>query len=120
MTDRNLKLYSQQTNGVTYADPVNPGFTVRFKTASSGKSLNGLQTTNYATEIIINDVHGVTINGVGANDALSVRVRTSGSVASIDRLALMLKAVASQLPTWADENVLVGFQPATLPINRVS
>jgi hypothetical protein len=120
MTDRNLQLYSQQTNGVTYADPLDPDFTVRFKTNSSGKSLNGLQTTNYATEIIVNDVHGITINGIGANDALSIRVRVSGSVASVDRLAEMLGAVASQLSTWASENVLVGFQPSTLPINRVS
>lgn len=120
MTDRNLQLYSQQPNGVTYADPLDPDFTVRFKTNSSGKSLNGVQTVNYATEIIVNDTHGITINGIGANDALSVRVRTSGSIGSMDRLAVMLGAIASQLPTWCNENVLVGFQPTTVPFNRVS
>lgn len=119
MTDRNLQLYSQQTNGVTYADPLDPDYTVRFKTASSGKSLNGVNTTNYSTEIIINDSHGISVSSVNANDSLSVRVRVSGSLGSMSRLAQIVGILSAQLPTWVSENVLVGFQPTTVPKNRV-
>lgn len=120
MTDTTLQLYSQQPNGVTYADPSDPDFTVRFKTSVSGKSLNGMQTTNYATEIIANDSHAVTINGVAAVDALSVRIRASGSLQSMSRLAEILEALTSKTSTWSSENVLLGFKPTTAPINRVT
>lgn len=120
MTDTNLQLYSQQPNGVTYADSSDPDFTVRFKTTTSGKSLNGVQTTNYATEIIANDSHPVSINGVAAVDALSVRIRASGSIQSMSRLADILSGLAAKVPSWSSENVFVGFQPTTPPINRVT
>jgi len=115
-----LKLYSQQSNGVTYADPTKPGMTVRFKTTSAPKMLDGQRTTNYVTEIVSNDVHDVTIGSKTVPDALSVRIRVSGSVQSTAQLNQMIQDLVSKLTTsWLSENVLVGFAPVTPPINTV-
>lgn len=75
-----LKLYSQQPNGVTYADPAKPGMTVRFKTTSAPKMLDGQRTTNYVTEIVANDTNDVTLGSKTVPDALSIRIRVSGAV----------------------------------------
>lgn len=118
MTVNSLQLYSQQSNGVTYADPLNPNMTVRFKTTSAPKMLDGLRTQNFVTEIVSNDIHNVTVGSVSAPDALSVRIRTSGSVQSHARLAQMLRDLAAKFDAaWAAENVLVGFPPVTVPQN---
>lgn len=119
MSTRATQLYSQQTNGVTFADPLEPDFTVRFKTTSSPKSLNGMSVTNYATEIIINDQNRVDIGQESAVDALSIRIRVSGSNMSQSRLQDMLVGLSAQLPVWVGENVLIGFQPTTVPTNTI-
>lgn len=112
-----LQLYSRQTNGETWADPTDPDYTVRFKTNATPKSLDGARTTNYLTEVIVNDVNNVTLNGKVVADALSVRIKTSGSVESIDQLKLMVKNAGDQLiDSWLDENVLLGFPPTTPPV----
>lgn len=120
MIVRDLQLYSQQSNGVTYADPLNPNMTVRFKTTSAPKMLDGMRTQNYVTEIVSNDIHNVTIGSVTVPDALSVRIRVSGSVQSHARLARMLRDLAVKFDTaWASENILVGFPPSTPPQNTI-
>lgn len=113
------QLLSHDATGVTFADPIEPDFTVRFKTTRNTKSLNGVSVDNYLHEIIVNDTNPVTIGNTSANDALSVRVRISGSVNSQARLKEIVKSLAGQLPSWADENAMVGFEPVTLPINPV-
>lgn len=119
MSVNTLLLFSQQPNGVTYCDPENPDFTVKFKSTSSQKVLDGKKVQNVITEIGINDNHAVAIGGVVVSDALSVRIRTSGSVPSMPRLKQMLLDAAGKLGTWSDENVLIGFKPTTPPINTV-
>lgn len=109
-----LKIQKIETNGVVYADPADPGLSVRFKQTSQGKSLNGVPTTNHVTEIIINDDNQVMIGGHSAIDAISVRVRVSGSAQSKARIKALLGVLAS-LGTWADEDVFSGFRPVTPP-----
>jgi len=118
-SNRNLQRLSQDAYGVTYADPLDPDFTIRFKNTRAGKNLDGVNTTNYVTEVIINDLESVTVGGNDANDALSIRVRISGSFESTTRKIQMVKSVATQLSAWVDENVLVGFEPTTTPYNTV-
>lgn len=112
-----LQLYSQQPNGVTYSDPLNPNMTVRFKTTSSQKVLDGKKVMNYITEIAANDTHEVLIGEQNVSDSLSVRLRTSGSLQSMDRLEQMLLDLTAKVVAWKDENVLIGFAPVTVPIN---
>lgn len=117
MTTTSLQLYSQQQNGVIYANPADPDFQVRFKHSAQPKLLDGVRTTNYITEIIATDLNSVTVGSKNLNDAVSVRVRVSGAIESMDRLKEILSNMASQLPVWAAENVLTGFQPTTAPID---
>lgn len=115
-----LKLYSQQANGVTYSDPLDPDFIVRFKTTSAQKILDGQKTTNYITEITANDNFAVAIGSNNVVDSLSVRIRVSGSLQSMERLTQILKDLTSKVETWSEENVLIGFAPSTAPINTVA
>lgn len=119
MSVNTLQLYSQQQNGVTYCDPSDPDFIVRFKSTSSQKVIDGIKVQNYITEIAANDNHSIVIGAASATDALSVRVRTSGSLQSIPRLKQMLLDLAGKLDTWGTENVLIGFNPSTPPVNTV-
>lgn len=117
MANANTKLYRQLADGQIFSDPADPGFTVRFKTTSNQKSLNGVSTQNYVTEIIYNDDHDVMINSVNAVDALSVRLRVSGSASSMTRLTEIVKGLAAQVGFWVVEDVLEGFPPTTIPYN---
>lgn len=118
-TTRDLQRFSQDAFGVTYADPLDPNFTIRFKNSHARKNLNGVNTTNYVTEVICNDDVPVRLRDVDATDAVSVRVRVSGAFESQDRTRQVLKSLAAQLIVWADENVLSGFAPTTVPQNVV-
>lgn len=113
----NTQLYSADSNSVTFADPLDPNFTVRFKTVKSRKMVNGSAMDNYVTEIICNDITSVASGECSVNDTISVRFRVSGSEKSIPRIAAILTGLSGQLGTWADENVLLGFRPVTAPIN---
>ncbi len=113
----NTQVLTRDAYGVTFADPASPDFTVRFKTSRSLKNLNGVSVDNYLCEIIVNDSNEVTLGSVTANDALSVRIRVSGSIESMDRLADILAAICGQTATWISENVLKGFEPSTVPVN---
>lgn len=111
-----LKLLSQDATGVTYADPSDRNCTVRFKSTSASKSLNGVAATNYSTEIIYNDGVDVVVGGVNAVDALSVRLRTSGADVSKVRLKAILLSLAAQVDEWETEGVFAGFPPVTAPV----
>lgn len=115
-----LKLLHTDASGVTYADPSDRNCTVRFKSTTSQKSLNGVPVNNYATEIIYNDGVDVTVSGNPAQDALSVRLRTSGAAESSARLSEILLAMAAQLAAWETEGVFAGFPPATAPVIPVA
>lgn len=114
------QLYSRKANGVTYSDPARPSFTVRMKTSSSPKTLDGLRTNNIVTEIIVNDKVTITKDGATSDDPISVRVRISGSQLSHDALKYVLKGLAPQLTAWSDQNVVLGFEPTTVPTSYVS
>lgn len=113
----NTKVFKRDSNGVTFVDPENPTFSVRFKTVSARKSIDGLPLQNVACDIIVNDTNMVTIGGKTVGDPLSIRVRTSGASVSQVRLVSVLTSVASQLAAWAGEDVLLGFEPVTVPVN---
>jgi hypothetical protein len=102
--------------GITYADPAKPDVTVRFRFSSANKTINGVTVPNNAAEIIVNDNHTVTVGGVSALDALSIRVRVSGTLASKARLRDLLNSMAVQLDDWETENVFQGFRPTTAPV----
>lgn len=119
MTTENTSLLSQLPEGPVYADPLKPDFSVRFKTTSAAKSLNGARTTNYVTEIIINDNNAISVGGVAAVDALSVRLRVSGSSQSMARLKAVVDNLGTQLASWTSEGILLGFSPTTLPTNVI-
>lgn len=120
MSVNTLQLYSQQPNGVTYCDPSNPNYIVRFKTTASPKVLDGQRVTNYICEITANDSNIVAVGGANVTDALSVRIRTSGGLQSKDRLAAILNDLVAKVAAWENENVLIGFAPQTAPINTVA
>lgn len=115
MASVTLSVKSQDSAGITYADPAKPDMTVRFRFNSVNKTLNGVVTPNYSTEIIANDNHSVTIGGASALDALSVRIRVSGTLESKARLRDILTSLAAQVGTWETENVMQGFRPTTAP-----
>lgn len=111
-----LSVKSTDNAGVTYADPAKPDCTIRFRASSSAKILNGVSVPNFATEIIINDQNSITVGSVSAQDPLSIRIRTSGALASKTRLRNLLVSAAAQMATWETENVLQGFRPSTAPV----
>lgn len=114
-----LKLYTSDSNGVTYADPLDPSYQVRFKFSSNRKNLNGTQVDNHITEIIYSDLSCVSdacnpsLNK--SMDTLSVRLRISGSTASVDQLKKIIADMAAQVNTWTAEDILIGFRPTTVP-----
>lgn len=121
MTTRNLQLYSRLPNGDVWADPIDPDYTVRFKTNAQPKVLDGMKTTNYVTEIIVNDNGKVSVGGLSVSDARSVRIRTSGAIESIADLKAMCSDACNQLVSaWLAENVLTGFPVTTPPSRTVS
>jgi hypothetical protein len=116
MSNVTLSVKSQDNAGVTYADPAKPDTTIRFRFGATSKVLNGVVTPNYSTEVIVNDNNSVTIGEVSALDALSIRIRVSGSLASKTRLRQLLTSVAAQVGQWETENVMQGFRPSTAPV----
>lgn len=115
MASVNLAVKSQDSTGITYADPAKPDMTVRFRFNTINKTLNGVVCPNYSTEIIANDNNSITVGGQAALDALSVRIRVSGTLASKARLRDILTSLAAQAATWETENVMQGFRPSTVP-----
>lgn len=113
----NTQFFNTDAYGSIFVDPLDPNFSVRFKTTRTRKSLNGFAVDNFITEIIVSDINPITIGSTTTNDTLAVRIRTSGSELSQARLKAILLSVASQIPSWNNENVLLGFRPTTLPIN---
>lgn len=111
-----LSVKSQDNAGVTYANPAKPDTTVRFRFGNTVKVLNGISVPNFSTEIIMNDNHDVTVGGVSAKDALSIRLRVSGALESKARLRQLIRSLAAQAATWETENAMQGFRPSTAPV----
>lgn len=111
-----LKVLRRENTGVVYASVSKPDFTVRFRGSQQGKTLAGVATTNFVQEIIYNDVNPVTLNGAAANDAVSVRLRTSGSKQSKGRIKQILLSLAAQVDDWESDGVFEGFDPDTAPV----
>lgn len=113
----NTQVFKRDSSGVTFVDPASPTFSVRFKTASARKSVDGLPLQNIATDIIVNDTNMVTVGEKTVGDPLSVRIRVSGATVSMARLKSILTSVAGQCDEWGTENVFLGFEPTTVPVN---
>lgn len=112
------KIQKIENNGVTYANPADPDSTFRVKHSQTKKSLGKNSVQNSVTEIILNDQVAVAFGTTSENDAVSVRVRISGSQnpESIARKRTMMKTLAKNLTTWADSDVVKGFNPDTVPV----
>lgn len=115
-----FKVQKTENTGIVYADPSDPDLTVRLKHSAQAKSLNGVSVTNQVTEVIVNDSTNISIGGVGAVDALSIRVRVSGSLAATARKKALITALMATLGAWQDEDVFSGFNPVTVPVAPVS
>ena len=102
---------------VTFADPSKPSFTVRFKTTNGKKRLQGIALDNIKHEIIVNDINHVNHGDDVLLDPLSLRISFSGAVQSRARLEQIAVAISGQLNGWFSENVLLGFEPVTPPVN---
>lgn len=111
------QIKTRDAYGVTYADPADTDFTVRFKTTTANKTLAGQTVQNNVSEIIVNDIVTAAVGSAQVTDNVSVRIRVSGSRLSDARKSAILKSVAAQLPAWADQHVLSGFDPVTAPVN---
>jgi len=111
-----LQVLRQLNDGIVYASPTKPDLTCRFKFTNSIKTLNGVSVSNNLREIIYNDNNPVVIGDVSANEAISVRIRVSGSVHSSARVRQLLLSFAAQTAAWEGQHVFAGFQPTTLPI----
>lgn len=111
-----LKRLTRSDNGVIFANPTDPNYTVRFKFSTGRKTIDGSRVDNNIAEIIISDLFAVNVGDKKSIvDSLSVRVRVSGSSLSHDRLKAIVQALATDLPKWATEDVLIGFEPTTVP-----
>lgn len=112
------QIYSRGPKGIVYANPSDPDCQMRLHTETFRKSLNGVQVENKRTDLVYTDLNPVTLpgkNGDGANDALSVRVRISGSTLSDKRLKEMMRNVGNSLIAWAEQPVIMGFEPSESP-----
>lgn len=114
-----FKVQKTENTGIVYAEPADPDCTVRLKHSAQGKSLGGLQVTNQVTEVIANDNTSVTIGDVSAVDAVSIRIRISGSLQATARKKALLKALLATMEAWSGEDVLSGFNPATVPVSAL-
>lgn len=114
-----LKIQKIEQSGVVYADPADPGLMYRFKQTEQSKSLSGMQVANHVTEIIINDDVPVTIGSVDCLDAVSVRLRVSGTAQAKARVKALLVSLATNVDNWADEDVFGGFRPTTPPADPI-
>lgn len=116
MANVTLKLLRVENTGSIYADLAKPDMTVRFRNSSAQKTLNGVNVQNYLSETIYNDKNAVTVGGVPVVDALSARLRLSGTKESAPRLAQFLRSMAAQVEAWGTEGVWHGFNPTTAPV----
>lgn len=103
--------------GVVFADPASPDFRVRFDHSELTKKVGTAQTSTHITEIKVNDANTINVDGVSGTDNIAVNIRISASPESKVRVKQVLTQLCAQLPKWADENVFIGFQPTTLPVN---
>lgn len=109
-----MQIIATDQFGVTYANPQDPDFQIRFKTTSARKSVDGISMQNYVSEVIITDNHKK--DATAPNEALSVRLRTSGSTENKDRLYKLIKFLAQNLDQFETDSVFYGFRPSVAPV----
>lgn len=111
-----LKIQKIEPTGVVYSDPLQTDLTVRVKHGKAAKNVGGVPLVNHVTEIIFNDDYPVTVGDKTVMDAVSVRVRVSGSALSMPRVKQLLASLNGVSNEWHDESVFVGFNPDTPPV----
>lgn len=111
-----FKVIKVDQYGITYADPADPNKQVRFKTTSARKNVDGVSVTNYVSEIIINDESPLDGDcGSCANEAISVRLRVSGSMESRTAVESLINILTTNMTDFLSDNVFYGFQPTNPP-----
>lgn len=108
-----MQIIATDQYGVTYADPADPDFQIRFKTLSARKSVDGKSLVNYVSEVIITDSHRVGVDS--PNEALSVRMRTSGSIENKAQVYALVDFLANNISQFKTDSVFYGFRPSTAP-----
>jgi hypothetical protein len=111
------QLLKSDGNSSTWADPANLNRTVRLKQTSAPKTANGVTVTNHLTEVIINDTNSYDVGSAPVVDALSVRLRASGSSDSHAELQVLAALLADLVDQWSSDSYLVGFTPSSVPID---
>lgn len=106
-----LQVLTRDNNGVTFSDPAHPEYTFRTKTTKSKKNIGGTSVDNYVTEIIINDTNTISVGGNSAPDAVSIRLRLSGSGYSEARVNKILESIAAYVPKIVGGHTFLGFDP---------
>lgn len=114
---KQLKLKFRDANGLTYGDPSDSTFTVRFKRNQSSKTLDGNQVINQVSEIIWNCAPLVEVGDDTSRDYMSIRVRVSGADVSLAKRKALLAQVAKDLAVYATDDTIAGFDPTIAPTN---
>lgn len=112
----NMKMLRIEPTGVVYANPTKPSDQTRFKTVTNPKTLNGVSMPNYVSEVIHTENVAIQVGGVDAIEAVSVRIRVSGSEAASARIAQIIAMLSGKATVWETEGVFKGFAPVTPPV----
>lgn len=111
------QFFRNTPKGIIFADPAKSDYRVRFDHSELPKKVGTSNTLTHITEIRINDANDIIVDGVAGTDNIAISLRVSAAPESKARVKSILTQLGLQAPVWSDENVLVGFQPTTLPVN---
>lgn len=111
------QFFKNTPKGIIFADPAKPDYRVRFDHSELTKKVGAGVTSTHITEIRINDSHDITVDGVAGADNIAISLRVSAAPESKARVKQILAELGLKAPVWSNENVFVGFQPTTLPVN---
>lgn len=107
-----FKVKDRDNYGVTFADPAFPNNTRRVKQTPSTKNVSGVSYDANTLEVIALEKGEVVL---GTNETISVRVIIKSSTKNQEAAKTLAKSVFANTSTWLDEDVLTGFDPATIP-----
>lgn len=111
-----MRVLSRSATDVTFADPTDPNCTIRVKRSGGVKKIGPLSVDNNVTEVISNDTVTLSEGGtILGDDAISVRMRISGSARSKSRLLRLMNMTIAYVEALEDDGVFEGFEPTATP-----
>lgn len=104
-------------NSTLWGDPATPDVLVRLKQTQAPKSMTGgVDAINHRTEFVLNDRHGVMIDGIDTHDKLSVRLSVSGTAESESRLVELVDMLTNTVSVvWNGTHWTIGYTPFAPP-----